>query len=123
MLSGPNAGGKTVALKTLGLCAQLVRHGCFVPADEGSRVDRFDVLRAAIGDQQSVEGDLSSFSAHLVALREMLDDPAPGQLVLLDEIASGTDPSQGAAMAQAIVEVTSPTTRHRSDGAASNSAS
>lgn len=104
VLSGPNAGGKTVALKTIGLCAQLVRHGCFIPADEGSRVDRFDLVRAAIGDQQSVEGDLSSFSAHLVALREMLADPAPGQLVLLDEIASGTDPSQGAALAQAVLE-------------------
>ncbi|MEQ1508292.1 MAG: endonuclease MutS2, partial [Myxococcota bacterium] len=104
VLSGPNAGGKTVALKTLGLCAELVRHGNFVPAAEGSRVDRFDAVRAAIGDQQTVEGDLSSFSAHLVALHEMVRDAGPGQLVLLDEIASGTDPAQGSALAQAILE-------------------
>lgn len=104
VLSGPNAGGKTVALKTIGLCAELVRHGNFVPADDTSRVDRFDEVLAAIGDQQSVEGDLSSFSAHLVALHAMLGAAKPGQLVLLDEIASGTDPSQGAALAQAVLE-------------------
>ncbi|MEQ1565938.1 MAG: Smr/MutS family protein [Myxococcota bacterium] len=104
VLSGPNAGGKTVALKTIGLCAELVRHGNFVPAAEGSRVDRFDELLAAIGDQQSVEGDLSSFSAHLVALQQMLGRARPGQLILLDEIASGTDPAQGAALAQAVLE-------------------
>lgn len=104
VLSGPNAGGKTVALKTFGLCAELVRHGCFVPAAAGSRVDRFDEVLAAIGDQQTVEGDLSSFSAHLLALGRMLDVAAPGRLVLLDEIASGTDPTQGAALAQAVLE-------------------
>jgi DNA mismatch repair protein MutS2 len=104
VLSGPNAGGKTVALKTLALCAELVRHGNFVPCAEGSRVDRFDEVLAAIGDQQTVEGDLSSFSAHLVALQAMLAEARPGQLVLLDEIASGTDPAQGAALAQAVLE-------------------
>jgi DNA mismatch repair protein MutS2 len=104
VLSGPNAGGKTVALKTLGLFAELVRHGNFVPAAEGTRVDRFDEILAAIGDQQTVEGDLSSFSAHLVALEAMLAHARPGQLVLLDEIASGTDPAQGAALAQAALE-------------------
>lgn len=104
VLSGPNAGGKTVALKTLALCAQLVRHGCRVPAAEGSRVDWFTDVLASIGDQQTVEGDLSSFSAHLVTLRAMLDGAGPGQLILLDELASGTDPGQGAALAQAICE-------------------
>lgn len=104
VLSGPNAGGKTVALKTLALCAQLVRYGCHVPAAEGSRVDWFRDVLASIGDQQTVEGDLSSFSAHLVTLRAMLDGAGPGQLILLDELASGTDPAQGAALAQAVCE-------------------
>jgi DNA mismatch repair protein MutS2 len=104
VLSGPNAGGKTVALKTMGLCALLVQHGCFVPAAEGSRVDLFDGVVALIGDQQTVEGDLSSFSAHLVALRRMVNEAAPHQLIVLDEIASGTDPAQGAALARAVLE-------------------
>lgn len=104
VLSGPNAGGKTVSLKTLALCALLVRIGCFVPAAEGSRVDRFDTVLAAIGDAQSVEGDLSSFSGHLLVLAEMIHRAAPNTLLLLDEIASGTDPAQGAALAQAILE-------------------
>ena len=104
VLSGPNAGGKTVALKTLGLCAELVRHGCHVPAAEDSRVDRFDTILAAIGDQQTVEGDLSSFSAHLVVLKEIVDGAGAGQLLLFDELASGTDPAQGAALAQALCE-------------------
>lgn len=104
VLSGPNAGGKTVALKTLGLCAELVRHGCHVPTAEDSRVDRFEAVLASIGDQQTVEGDLSSFSAHLVTLKAMLDAAGPGQLLLLDEVASGTDPAQGAALAQALCE-------------------
>ncbi len=104
VLSGPNAGGKTVALKTLGLCALLVQHGCFIPAAEGSRVDLFDAVLAAIGDQQTVEADLSSFSAHLVTLKGMVDGATAHQLVLLDEVASGTDPAQGAAIARAVLE-------------------
>jgi DNA mismatch repair protein MutS2 len=104
VLSGPNAGGKTVAMKTIGLCAELVRHGNYIPAADDSRMDLFGAVRAAIGDQQTVEGDLSSFSAHLVTLEQMLQDAGPGQLILLDEIASGTDPSQGAALAQAVLE-------------------
>jgi DNA mismatch repair protein MutS2 len=81
-----------------------VRHGNFVPAVEGSRVDLFREVIAVIGDQQTVEGDLSSFSAHLVALRALVDRAGPDQLVLLDEIASGTDPAQGSALAQAVLE-------------------
>jgi DNA mismatch repair protein MutS2 len=104
VLSGPNAGGKTVALKTFGLLAELVRHGHFVPAAEGSRVDLFRDVIAVIGDQQTVEGDLSSFSAHLVALRALVAGAGADQLVLLDEIASGTDPAQGSALAQAVLE-------------------
>lgn len=104
VVSGPNAGGKTVSLKTLALSALLVRIGCFVPAAAGSRVDRFDTVLAAIGDAQSVEGDLSSFSGHLMVLGEMIRRAGPGTLLLLDEIASGTDPSQGAALAQSVLE-------------------
>ncbi len=104
VISGPNAGGKTVALKTIGLCAQLVRHGCLVPAGESSRVDRFATLVAIIGDQQAVAEDLSSFSAHLVLLRATLETAGDAALVLLDEIAAGTDPAQGAALGQAILE-------------------
>jgi DNA mismatch repair protein MutS2 len=104
VISGPNAGGKTVALKTIGLAALLVRHGCYIPAEEGSRVDWFDDVRAVIGDQQTVEGDLSSFSAHLVALDAIVRAAGPGSLVLLDELASGTDPAQGAAIGQALLE-------------------
>jgi DNA mismatch repair protein MutS2 len=106
VLSGPNAGGKTVALKTLGLCAMLTRYGCFVPAEEGSRVDLFGAIYADVGDPQSIEGDLSSFSGHLLGLREMLDRATPGVLLLLDEIATGTDPGQGAALARALLEAT-----------------
>lgn len=104
VLTGPNAGGKTVALKTLALCALLVGIGCWVPADEGARVDLFDGVLASIGDAQSVAEDLSSFSGHLTVLREMLEAAGPGHLLLLDELAVGTDPAQGAALAQAVLE-------------------
>lgn len=104
VLSGPNAGGKTISLKTVGLCALLVQHGCFVPADPDSRVDRFPTVLAAIGDAQTVQGDLSSFSGHLLVLATMVERAAPGCLLLLDELASGTDPAQGAALAQAVLE-------------------
>ncbi len=104
VLTGPNAGGKTVALKTIGICALLVRAGCFVPAAEGSRVDLFEPVLADIGDRQSVYGGLSSFSGHLANLHGMLAEVRPGALLLLDEIAAGTDPAQGGALARALVE-------------------
>lgn len=104
VLTGPNAGGKTIALKTLGLAAQLVRVGCFVPAAEGSRVDYFEEVLADIGDQQSVHGGLSSFSGHLTCLYQMYLLADRGSLLLLDELASGTDPTQGGALARALVE-------------------
>lgn len=104
ILTGPNAGGKTIALKTLGLCALLCRASVPVPADEGSRVDVFEPILADVGDQQSVEGGLSTFSAHVGALREALAGARTGALVLLDEVAVGTDPAQGAALARAVLE-------------------
>lgn len=104
ILTGPNAGGKTVALKSLGLLALLVRAAIPVPAAERARVDLFDPILAEVGDQQSVAEGLSTFSAHLLALKETLDRARPGALVLIDEIAAGTDPAQGAALARATVE-------------------
>jgi len=105
VLTGPNAGGKTVALKTLGLAALFVRAGIPFPADEGTRIDFFDPVLADVGDLQSVEGDLSTFSGHLLLLGAMLARAAPGALLLLDEVAVGTDPAQGAALARAALEV------------------
>lgn len=104
VLTGPNAGGKTVALKTIGLCALLTRAAIPIPAGEGSRVDIFEPILADIGDLQSVSADLSTFSGHLAVLREALAVAAPGALLLVDEVAVGTDPAQGAALAGAVVE-------------------
>ena len=104
ILSGPNAGGKTVALKTIGQAAALVRAAIPVPAEDGARVDLFDPLIADIGDQQTVEGDLSTFSAHIETLREVLQLAGSRALVLLDEVGTGTDPAQGAVLGQAVVE-------------------
>ncbi|HET6146267.1 MAG TPA: Smr/MutS family protein [Polyangia bacterium] len=105
VISGPNAGGKTVLLKTLGLAALLARAGMLVPAEAGGRVGFFSSVLADIGDQQSVLGDLSTFSAHLANLGEILrHDAGAATLVLLDEIMAGTNPDQGAALARAAVE-------------------
>jgi DNA mismatch repair protein MutS2 len=105
VVSGPNAGGKTVLLKTLGLAALLVRAGMLIPAAPGGRVGFFAAVLADIGDQQSVLGDLSTFSAHLANLGEILrHDAQVATLVLLDEIMAGTNPEQGAALARAAAE-------------------
>lgn len=106
VVSGPNAGGKTVLLKTLGFAALLARAGMLVPADAGGRVGFFTAVLADIGDQQSVLGDLSTFSAHLANLSAILRHDAGGgaTLVLLDEIMAGTNPDQGAALARATAE-------------------
>lgn len=107
VLSGPNAGGKTVTLKTIGLCALMVRAGMHLPCESGSTVPLFGHLHTDIGDQQSVEADLSTFSGHVLTLRRILEglqqDGEPA-LVLIDEIAVGTDPQQGAALAAAVLE-------------------
>ncbi len=106
VVSGPNAGGKTVSLKTTGLCALMVRAGLHLPCDERSRLPFFDAVRTDIGDDQSLESDLSTFSAHVVHLGELLEvaRAAARPLLLIDEIAAGTDPVQGAAIAQAVLE-------------------
>ncbi|CAM9965893.1 unnamed protein product, partial [Choristocarpus tenellus] len=105
VLTGPNAGGKTVVLKTLGLVALMTRTGIPIPAYSGARVDLFDPVLADIGDLQSVTGDLSTFSGHLVVAKAVLEGARAGALVLMDEMGSGTDPMQGAALAQSLLEV------------------
>ncbi|HEY1547436.1 MAG TPA: Smr/MutS family protein [Kofleriaceae bacterium] len=104
LVSGPNAGGKTVALKTVGLCALMARAGLHLTAESGSVIGWFRDIVTDIGDAQNLEQDLSTFSGHMVNLRALLADAAPGMLVLIDEIAVGTDPDQGAALAQATLE-------------------
>ncbi|CAN0485190.1 unnamed protein product, partial [Ectocarpus sp. 12 AP-2014] len=104
ILTGPNAGGKTVVLKTLGLVALMARAGIPIPAAQGARVDLFDPVLADIGDLQSVTGDLSTFSGHLVVAKAVLSGARAGSLVLMDEMGSGTDPMQGAALAQSLLE-------------------
>jgi DNA mismatch repair protein MutS2 len=107
VVSGPNAGGKTVVLKTVGLIALMVRHGLHIPAEGGSAIGWFREVRTDIGDAQSLEQNLSTFSGHMVNIRELLGDTGPGSLILVDEIAVGTDPEQGAALAQAVLEALS----------------
>ncbi|MSP59927.1 MAG: endonuclease MutS2 [Myxococcales bacterium] len=104
IVSGPNAGGKTVALKTSGLLALMLRAGLHLPAQEGSSLPIFDRVLTDVGDDQSLEQNLSTFSAHVGHLNRFLAVAGPGTLVLLDEVAVGTDPEQGAALAQAVLE-------------------
>ncbi len=104
LVSGPNAGGKTVALKTVGLAALMARAGLHLTAESGSAIGWFIQIVTDIGDAQNLEKDLSTFSGHIVNLRELLATAGSGTLVLVDEIAVGTDPDQGAALAQAVLE-------------------
>jgi DNA mismatch repair protein MutS2 len=103
IISGPNAGGKTVALKTLGLISLMAQMGFHVPASE-AQIPIFDQVFADIGDQQSIAANLSTFTAHMRNIAEMAQQAKPSALILLDEVGTGTDPDEGAAMAIAIVE-------------------
>jgi DNA mismatch repair protein MutS2 len=101
IITGPNAGGKTVALKTVGLLCLMAACGLTVPADEGTTIPVLSSLHCDIGDPQSLEQDLSTFTSHLLRLKEAVEDTNQPKLVLLDEIGAGTDPAEGSAIARA----------------------
>ncbi len=104
VLSGPNAGGKTVTLKAVGLAALCARAGLHVTAEARTRIDFVESVLAAIGDDQSLRENLSTFSAHMASLARIVDAADAHALVLLDELGDGTDPGEGACLAQAILE-------------------
>jgi len=104
LVSGPNTGGKTVLIKAVGLLALLAQSGIVPPIGPQSSLPVFTEVFADIGDRQSIAASLSTFSAHVAALREILDGAGPGSLVLLDEIGSGTDPAEGGALAAATLK-------------------
>ncbi len=104
VVSGPNTGGKTVLLKSVGMAAAMSRAGMPILCAPGSELPFYRAVYTDVGDEQSIERDLSTFSGHLVNIREFLPDASPGTLVLLDELFAGTDPLQGAALAVALLE-------------------
>lgn len=121
VITGPNTGGKTVSMKTVGLLALLHQSGLSIPATDGSVLPIFDGIYADIGDQQSVTGSVSTFSSHMLNVISILESATPNSLVLLDELGTSTDPEEGSALAKAILShlanrgvTTIATTHHRS---------
>ena len=105
IISGANAGGKTVAMKTLGLLTLMVQSGLPIPVAEGSEAAIFDELFSVVGDEQSIEENLSTFSAHLIHVNEILEKAGHGSLVLLDELGVGTNVSEGSALAMGFLDL------------------
>ena len=104
VITGPNTGGKTVAIKTVGLLVAMNQSGIQIPAEAGSRLPFFDGIYADIGDQQSISNSVSTFSSHIQNLNDILDNCSPQSLLLLDEVGSSTDPEEGSAIAKAVLE-------------------